>query len=142
MSTLSAFLAENALTVEHVKFPASKRFLDEEKQPMLWEIKTISATEDEVLRKDCLMRVPVPGRKNQYQQETDYNKYLGKLAVACTVFPNLNSTELQDSYHVKSGEEVLKAMLTPGEYAGYISKIQEVCGFDATLQDAVDEAKN
>ena len=26
MNTLSAFLAENALTVEHVKFPASTRF--------------------------------------------------------------------------------------------------------------------
>ena len=52
-NTLSAFLAENALTVDHIKFPASPRFLDEKKKPMLWEIKTISATEDEALRKAC-----------------------------------------------------------------------------------------
>lgn len=142
MSTLSAFLAENALTVEHVKFPASVRFLDENKKPMLWEIKTISATEDEALRKTCAKRVPIPGKKNQYQRETDYDMYLGKLAVACTVFPDLNNAELQNSYHVMGGEALLKAMLTPGEYADYIQKIQEVCGFDTTLQEEVDEAKN
>ena len=33
-------------------------------------------------------------------------------------------------------------MLTPGEYAEYLTKIQEVCGFDTTMQDEVDEAKN
>lgn len=142
MNTLSAFLAENALTVEHVKFPASTRFLDEKKKPMEWEIKTISATEDEGLRKACSKRVPIPGKKNQYQRETDYDMYLGKLAVACTVFPDLNSATLQESYHVMGGEALLKAMLTPGEYANYVSKVQEVCGFDTTLQEDVDEAKN
>ena len=142
-NTLSAFLAENALTVDHIKFPASPRFLDEKKKkPMLWEIKTISATEDEALRKACAKRVPVPGKKNQYQRETDYDMYLGKLAVACTVFPDLNNADLQNSYHVMGGEALLKAMLTPGEYAEYVSKVQEVCGFDITLQDEVDEAKN
>ena len=142
MNTLSAFLAGNALTVEHVKFPASVRFLDENKTPVLWEIKAISATEDEVLRRDCAKRVPVPGRKNQYQRETDYDLYLGKLAAACTVFPDLSSAELQNSYHVMGAEALLKAMLTPGEYAGYVQKIQEICGFDTTLQEDVDEAKN
>ncbi len=142
MSTLSAFLAENALPTEHVKLPVSARFLDESKKPVLWEIKPISATEDEALRRDSLKRVPVPGRKSQYQRETDYDMYLGKLAVACTVFPNLNSAELQNSYHVKCGEDLLKAMLTAGEYAEYLTKIQEVCGFDTTLQEEADEAKN
>ena len=142
MSTLSAFLAENALTVEHIKFAASPRFLDEKKQPMKWEIKTITATEDEALRKACAKRVPVPGKKNQYQRETDYDMYLGKLAVACTVFPDLKSATLQESYHVMGEEALLKAMLTPGEYADYLSKVQEVCGFDTSLQEEVDEAKN
>lgn len=142
MNTLSAFLAENALPVEHIRFPVSARFLDEDKKPVLWEIKTISATEDEALRKACAKRVPVPGRKNQYQREVDYDLYLSKLAAACTVFPNLGSEELQNSYHVMGAEALLKAMLTPGEYAEFIAKIQEVCGFDSTLADEVDEAKN
>lgn len=139
---LSAFLAKNALKVENIKFIASKRFLDEKKQPIEWEMKTITGTEDEALRKSCAKRVPVPGKKNQYQRETDYDMYLGKLAVACTVFPNLNDKELQDSYGVMGGEALLKTMLTPGEYADYLTKIQEVCGFETSFQDEVDEAKN
>lgn len=109
---------------------------------MEWEIKAISSTEDEALRKACTKRVPVPGKKNQFQRELDADAYLGKLAVACTVFPNLNDKELQDSYKVMGGDALLKAMLTPGEYADYLTKIQEVCGFDETLQDEVDEVKN
>ena len=146
--SLSAFLAENALTVDNVKFVASKRFLSDEldetgkRKPMEWEIKTITGTDDEALRKSCAKRVPIPGKKNQYQKETDYDMYLGKLAVACTVFPDLNNKELQDSYKVMGAEALLKTMLTPGEYADYIAKIQEICGFDVALQDEVDEAKN
>lgn len=146
--SLSAFLAENAVAVDNVKFAASKRFLSDERddkgkrKPMEWEIKTITGTEDEALRKSCAKRVPIPGKKNQYQKETDYDMYLGKLAVACTVFPDLNNKELQDSYHVMGAEALLKTMLTPGEYADYLTKVQEVCGFDATLQDEVDEVKN
>lgn len=139
---LSAFLAENALAVENVKFAASKRFMGDDGKPMLWEIKTITGTEDEALRKSCAKRVPIPGKKNQYQKETDYDMYLGKLAVACTVFPNLNDKDLQDSYKVMGAEALLKTMLTPGEYADYLTKVQEVCGFETTLQDEVDEAKN
>ena len=139
---LSAFLAENAFSVENVKFAASKRFMGDDGKPMLWEIKTITGTEDEALRKSCAKRVPIPGKKNQYQKETDYDMYLGKLAVACTVFPDLNNKELQDSYKVMGADVLLKTMLTPGEYADYLTKVQEVCGFETTLQDEVDEAKN
>lgn len=146
--TLSGFLAENAIPVENIKYAASKRFLSDEvddqgkRKPIEWEIKTITGTEDEALRKSCAKRVPIPGKKNQYQKETDYDMYLGKLAVACTVFPNLNDKELQDSYKVLGAEALLKTMLTPGEYAEYVSKVQEVCGFDTTLQEDVDTAKN
>ena len=94
--SLSAFFAENALPVEHVKYAASNRFLGEDGKPVEWEIKTITGTEDEALRKECAKRVPVPGRKNFTQRETDYDAYLGKLAVACTVFPNLQDKALQD----------------------------------------------
>lgn len=139
---LSAFLAENAFAVENVKFAASKRFMGDDGKPMLWEIKTITGTEDEALRKSCAKRVPIPGKKNQYQKETDYDMYLGKLAVACTVFPDLNNKELQDSYKVMGADALLKTMLIPGEYADYVQKVQEVCGFDTSLQDEVDEAKN
>lgn len=162
---LSAFMAKNALPAENVKFVLSPRFLSDEPEldeqgrpivlskteegepiykmkPMAWEIKPISGAEDEALRKACKKQVPVPGRKGQYQRETDYDLYTGKLAVACTVWPNLNDAALQDSYKVLGAEALLKAMLTNGEYANYVEKVQEVCGFTTTFQEEVDEAKN
>lgn len=111
-------------------------------KPMEWEIKAISGTEDEAIRKECAKRVPIPGRKGQYQKETDLDLYLGKLAVACTVFPNLNDAALQDSYHVMGADALLKAMLTNGEYSAYLAKVQEICGFDIPFQQEVDQAKN
>lgn len=140
--SLTAFLAENALRVENVKYVVSKRFLDENGEPVSWEIRAISSEEDEKLRKSCTKKVQIPGKKNQYMSETDYNQYIGKLLVACTVFPNLNDTDLQDSYHIMGAENLLKTMLTAGEYANYAEKVQEVCGFDTTMQDEADDAKN
>lgn len=140
--SLSAFLAGNALKIENVKCVVSKRFIDENKKPVEWEIKAITGAEDEALRKSCTKRVPIPNKKNQYQREVDYDMYLGKLAVACTVSPNLNDAEVQNSYGVMGADALLKTMLTPGEYAEYLAKVQEVCGFETTLQDEVQEAKN
>lgn len=140
---LSAFLAENITPEENIKFAASPRIKDPVTgKPVLWEIKAISGTEDEELRKNCTKRVPVPGKRSQYQRETDINQYLGKLAVACTVFPNLNDKSLQDNHRVMGAENLLKKMLSAGEYAAYVEEVQKVCGFDVPLQEEVDEAKN
>jgi hypothetical protein len=67
---------------------------------------------------------------------------MGRLASACTVVPNLNDAELQNSYGVMGADAALKAMLTPGEYAEYLIRVQEVNGFDLTFEEKVDEAKN
>lgn len=146
--SLSAFLAQNVAPVENVKFVASPRFLSDEMDekgkpiPEAWEIKPITGTEDEALRKACMKQIPIPGKKGQFRRELDADMYLGKLAVASTVYPDLKDQALQDSYHVMGEEAVLRAMLTPGEYANYTRKVSEVNGFDQSFQDEVDEAKN
>ena len=142
MSSLSAFLRPNAIQDENIKYPASKRFLGEDKEPMKWEICCITSEEDEAIRKACTRKVQIPGKRNQFTQETDYNKYLGKLSARCTVFPNLDNAELQDSYGVNGSDALLKTMLKPGEYADYLAKIQEVNGFEVPMDELVDEAKN
>lgn len=140
--SLSAFLAENAVKIENIKYVVSKRFLDENGNPIEWEVRAITGKEDEEIRKSCSKRVPIPGKKNQFQRETDIDLYLGKLAVACTVFPDLQNAELQESYHVMGADALLKTMLTSGEYSDYVTKIQEICGFDVTMEEEIDEAKN
>ena len=140
--SLTAFLAENAERIENVKYVASQRFKGEDGKPVPWEIRCITSEEDEKQRRKCIRSVPVPGKRQQYQKETDFDMYLVRLAAACTVFPNLKDAELQNSYHAMGEEELLKRMLTAGEYADYVIKVQEVCGFDRSFEDLVDESKN
>ena len=141
MSDFSIFMAGNANQVENVKYVASKRFVVDGK-PVEWEIKAINSDLDEALRKECTKRVPIAGKRGQYNQETDTDKYVGKMCVACTVYPNLNDVELQNSYGVKDGVELLKRMLLPGEYIEYKAKVMEVNGYDMSMEELVDEAKN
>ena len=142
MSGLSYFLSQNAVQNENLRYVASRRFVDEKKKPVEWELSCVGSDEDESIRKACTRKVQVPGKKNQYLPETDYDAYLGKLAARCTVFPNLNDKELQDSYGVMGADTLLKKMLKPGEYQDYLKKVQEVNGFDTTMDELVEEAKN
>ena len=141
MSNFAAFIAGATATEETVKYVASKRFVDKGK-PVEWEIKAIDSDLDEAIRKECTKKVPVPGKRGQYNQETDTDKYIGKICVACTVYPNLNDAELQDAFGVKGADALLKKMLKPGEYTEYKAKVMEVNGYDMSMDELVDEAKN
>ena len=141
MSDFSVFMAGNVTKDEVVKYVASKRFAVKGK-PVEWELKAVNSDLDEVIRKECTKKVPIAGKRGQFTQETDTDKYIAKLCVACTVYHNLNDAALQDSYGVKSGDELLKKMLLPGEYTEYKAKVMEVNGYDMSMEELVDEAKN
>ncbi len=136
---LQAFL--NPKQDENIKFVASERFVDEN-GPVEWEICSLSTEEDELLRKSCTKKVPIPGRKGQFMPELDYNRYAGKLAAACTVYPDLRDRTLQDAYHAMGEDNLLKAMLKPGEYMEYLQKVQEVNGFQNNTEELIEDAKN
>lgn len=141
MSDFSVFMAGNVIKDETIKYVASDRFKEKGK-PVEWELKAIDSELDELIRKECTKRVPVPGKRGQYNMETDTDKYLGKMCVACTVYPDLNNAELQDSYGVKTPDALLKKMLKSGEYTEYKAKVMEINGYDMSMDDLVDEAKN
>ena len=142
MSDFSIFMAGNTANEEIVKYVASTRFKDAEGNPVEWELKAIPTSLDEAIRKECTKKVPVAGKRGQYTQETDTDKYIGRMCVASTVFPDLNNAELQDSYKVKGAEALLKELLKPGEYTEYKAKVMEVNGYDMSMDELVDEAKN
>lgn len=141
MSDFSMFM-NGASTEEVVEYVASKRFKDKSGNAIPWKIKSIDSDLDESIKKECTKRVPIVGKRGQYNQETDTDKYIGKLCVACTVFPNLNDAALQDSYGVKTADALIKKMLKPGEYTEYKAKVMEVNGYDMSMEELVDEAKN
>jgi len=140
MRDLTAFLRANAAEVENVSFPASRRFTDETGEVLDWELRCVSSTEDEEIRRASSRRSG--GERGQPISETDISLYLGRLAARCTVFPDLNDKELQDSYAVMGTDNLLRAMLTPGEYADYLREVQKICGFDVPFDRLVEEAKN
>ena len=109
---------------------------------MEWEIRALTSEEDEQIRKSCTHKVKVPGKRNQYMTDTDGNLYIAKMAAACTVHPNLYAADIQDSYGVKTPEALLKEMLLPGEYTDYLEKVQSINGYDADMEELVDEVKN
>lgn len=139
--SLSAFLAQNAKKVDNIHFVASNRFVDENGESIPWEICCITAAENTALRKSCMRTIPVPGRKGQFTQEFDANAYLAKISVRCTVFPNLNDTDLQNSYGVMGAEQLIATMLTPAEFEDYSTKVLETNGFQSG-EDILEAAKN
>lgn len=141
MADFSVFMCGNALKDETVEVVVSKRFV-ENGNVVPWKVKALDSEKDEAIRKDCTKRVPIPGKRGQYNQETDTDKYIGRMCVACTVYPDLNNAELQDSYGVKSADALLKKMLLPGEYTEYKAKVMEINGYDMSMEDLVEEAKN
>jgi hypothetical protein len=141
MTDFSVFMAGNVAKNETTKYVASKRFAVKGK-PVEWEIKAIDSDLDEALRKECTKKVPIAGKRGQFNQETDTDKYIGKMCVACVVYPDLNNAELQDSYGVKSADALLKKMLLPGEYTELKAKVMEVNGYDMSMEELVEEAKN
>lgn len=137
---LNGFFRQNAVKPENIKYIASSRFLDKNKKPIEWELRPITSRDDECIRRQATQKKRT--QNGQYQNEIDQEKYVGLLASTCTVYPDLNNLDLQDSYGVMGAEELLKVMLLPGEYANYLGKVQEICGFDKNMNDLVEEAKN
>jgi hypothetical protein len=142
MNNLSAFLSQNAIKVENIEYIASKRFLDEQGKAIAWELKNITSLEDEAIRKSCIKKVQVPGKRGQFTQEFDANAYISKLVASCVVYPNLRDVELQNSYGVMGEVELLNHMLIPGELNNLAAKVQEINGLNETMDDLVTEAKN
>lgn len=136
---LNTFL--NPIKEENIKYIASNRFVEDGK-PVEWELKALGSAEAEQLKRKCMVKVAVTGKKGQFTQEFDGLKYTGLLAAACTINPNLNNAELQNAYGVMGPDELLKKMLNVGEYDAYLSKVQEINGFNNSVEDLVDEAKN
>ena len=137
---LTAFLKDNAIKFENVKFAASSRFIDEKGKPMLWEIRCLSTEENSKLRERFTKKIIKNGKT---KIDFDTTGYLNAMAAKSTVFPDLNSKELQDSYGVMGDEALLKQLLCyAGEYDAYLLEIQNVNQFSAVDNDDIEEAKN
>ncbi|HAG43972.1 MULTISPECIES: phage tail assembly chaperone [unclassified Clostridium] len=104
--------------------------------------KPIASTIGDEIRKKCRKVSFVKGQK---VIETDNDKYLAKLIIETTTYPDLKNSELQSAWQVMGDEELLKAMkskMSDGEYSEWSSVVSEVNGYDRSMQELVEEAKN
>jgi len=143
MSELKLFLKQNKIQKENTTYPATKSLCDEKGNPLQWEVKPLTTKESENIREACMIEVPVKGKPNMFRPKLNTSQYLAKMMVASIAFPNLFDAELQDSYGVKTPEELLKEMIDdPGEYNDFAAFIQEFNGFNTSMEEKVEEAKN
>lgn len=143
MSNFSQFMKGNKIKKENTTFPATKSLLDENGNPLEWTIKPLTTKDNENIRDNCMIEVPVVGKPNVFRPKLDTSKYMCKIICASVVEPNLYDKELQDSYGVMTPEDLVKEMIDdPGEYQTFAAFIQDFNGFNTTLSDKVEEAKN
>lgn len=143
MSDLKLFLKGNKKTRSTIKYAATSTLCDENGEPLEWELKAVTTEENDKIRDACSYEVPITGKPNMFRTKMNTSKYIAKMICASVVFPDLNNKELQDSYGVMTPEDLLKQLVDiPAEYDDLAKKIQKFNGFDVSLSDKVETAKN
>ena len=137
--SLSAFLRQNSLTRENIKTAVSRRFLEDGK-PALWELRALTEDEHSRIRDASTKIITVKGRP---EQKFERSLYLKRLCAAAVVYPDLKNAELQKSYGVTGGEDLIGVMLLPGEFNDLLEAVQEQNGFDSeSAEEDRKEIKN
>lgn len=142
-TNLKAFLKQNKKVKGIVEYAATRSLCDENGEPLKWKVRAVPTKEYEKIREDCTFDVQVTGKPGMYRQKFESSMFLAKLICASVVEPDLYDKDLQDSYGVMTPEDLIKEMIDDaGEYSDFADFVQNYNGFDKTMQDTVDEAKN
>lgn len=132
--SFSSFFKQNVKSTPEVEYKVSDRF-DEP-----FRIKVLSETINSAI-KEKAMKIAVNNGKAD--TDLDMNLYSLLLCVESITYPNLNDAELQDSYGVKRPDDLLKEMLTGGEFTNLFLKVTEVNKVNyQSFEEKVEEAKN
>ena len=143
MSKFALFMKQNKEQKPNETYAPTATLKDENGNPLEWEFRRITSKENDIIRDECTTEVQVTGKPNLFRPKVNASKYLAKLIVSATVFPDLLDTELQDSYGVKNPEDLLYAMVDDaGEYQQLGVWMQKYQGFTKSFDDKVEEAKN
>lgn len=136
MSNLNAFL--HPVKVENKKIVVSDRFKNEDGTSAEWEIRALTENENSRIEKSYTTR-----NKKTGVEQFDRNTYAHALVVAAVVSPDLKSAELQKAFEVLGEIDLIKAMLTIGEFATLSEAVTDLSGLDKNdINEQIDEAKN
>lgn len=138
---LSFFLPNVVEEAEEVTAPISKRITDKEGNIVPFVFKAIPTERIDALEKECTTFKNVKGQGRV--KDVDMQRYYARIAIETTVYPNFRSKELREAYKTEDAVEVAKKILSVGgEFNNFIAKAMEVNGFDDTIEDLEEAAKN
>jgi len=143
MSKFAKFMKANKVVKENTMHMVTRSLCDEKGNPLEWEFRHITSKENEEIREGCTIELPITGKPNMYRPKLKSSLYIQRMIAASVVVPDLYDAELQDSYGVKTPEDLLMAMVDdPGEYNDLAAFVQKFQGFNVSFEEKVDEAKN
>jgi len=137
MGNLNAFL-HPAEEVKEKEIIISKRFLDENGDPVPFKIRALTQAENEQIVKKSMHLVKTRFRQ-QTEKKLDDLEYTRRLIVTATVEPDFTSEEICAAYGTIDPLEVPGKMLLAGEYSILVDEIIDLSGFRNNLGE---EAKN
>ena len=78
----------------------------------------------------------------QTEEKFDNIGFTMAMTLKSVVFPDLKDATLQDSYEVADEEDLLKAMLSPGELTDLQMAVNEANDFEVGMDEKIKKAKN
>lgn len=132
--SLQAFMTP--LVAENKEVLVSKRYLDENGKPVLWEIKPISTEENDKIMKKHMKR------DKKGLEVFNRLDYINELVASAVVFPDLTDAALQKAWGVLGETQLLGKMLYTGEFSTLSEEVQKISGLDIDEENLIDEAKN
>lgn len=135
-SKLSAFL-HPAKAQEEKEIIISKRFQDENGNPVPFKIRSLTQAENDAIASKSRRTRKVSGQMQEYLDPVENSR---RIVVAATLEPDFSDRELCEAYGTMDPLEVPGRMLKSGEYSKLLSAIMDLSGFD--LNSVEDEAKN
>ena len=131
---LNAFL--NPVLPERKEVIVSKRFLDENGQPVPFVIRPISQKESNALIRKYRKK---DKKGHEYFDQT---AYMSELVASAVVYPPLDNAELQKQYGLGK-EACLTNMLFTGEYGLLADEIMSLSGMEEEdLNNIIEDVKN
>lgn len=137
---LTAFLKNNVEIVNQVEYVASNRIKAGD-EPVAWKINVLQNKAIDKLRNRYTKMIK-DGKTGVTREKFDSQGFNDAMLLESIVFPNLDDMELQDSWGVNDPLELVKAMLTPGEYADLLNAVVEAQGFEVGMDEKVRAVKN
>lgn len=139
---LSFFLPGKLEDVQEVSHVISDRFKNDKGEVIPFIFKAITTERVDELEEACTI-VMKNGKGKVVGSRVDNKRLMSRIAVESTVYPNFRAEEMRKAHGTEDAVEIARRVLSvAGEYSEWIVQATKVNGFDDTLEDLEEEAKN